>query len=79
MERLNENLPELRHVSGLVLALRFPRQVAAIRAVLWALDRLSRPPERAPDRRRTGRRLLGGAMIAAGLALPLLARQSRQA
>jgi hypothetical protein len=78
MERLNENLPELRHVAGLILALRFPRQVAAIRAVVWALDRLSRPPERVLDRSRTGRRLLGGAMIVAGLALPLLARQSRQ-
>jgi hypothetical protein len=78
MERLSENLPELRHVAGLILALRFPRLVATTRAVVWALDRLTRPPARVPDRRRTGRRLLGGAMIAAGLALPLLARQSRE-
>ena len=77
MMDLRGNGPEIREVAGLLLALRFPRQVAIGRALLWMLDRVSREPEPERDRRRTARRLVGGVMVAAGLVLPLLLQGRR--
>ena len=69
--------PEIRKVAGLLLALRFPRQMAIGRALLWALDRISREPEPKRDRGRTVTRLVGGVMVVAGLTLPLLVQGRR--